>query len=243
MTCSASSTRVFTDISGTTGAFNLEPGSYRVVVSHGYEYDVYDEAITVTAGGTTTVDATVNQVVDTTGFVSIDTHVHMINSPDSAVSRERRIISMIAEGVDYFVNTDHDFVHSLSDEIAALGAGSLVGNSPSIESTTSHYGHFNTWPVTVDNARIDGGAIDWSAHLGLGSGYPSGGRYDSLPSEIFTEGHAYPGTQVIQVNHFNSGTLGHFNMLGHRHHAGSADDQQRRVPLRGRHQRRASPAR
>jgi len=202
----------FADSSGTT-EFNLEPGSYHVVVSHGYEYDVYDEVITVTGAGTTTVDATVNQVVDTTGFVSIDTHVHMINSPDSAVSNERRIVSMLAEGVDFFVNTDHDFVHSLADEIAAMGVGALVGNAPSLETTTSHYGHFNTWPVTV-NGELDGGAIDWSAHLGLGSGYPSDGRYDSEPGEIFAAGHAYPGTQVIQINHFNSGTLGHFNMLG-----------------------------
>lgn len=204
----------FTGINGTTGAFNLEPGNYHVVVSHGYEFDVYDEVITVTAGGTTTVDATVNRVVDTTGFVSIDTHVHMINSPDSTISRERRILTMIAEGVEFFVNTDHDFVHSLTDDIADMGAGGLVGNAPSVETTTSHYGHFNTWPITVDDARIDGGAIDWSAHNGLGSGYPSGGRYDSLPSEIFAAAAAYPDSQVIQINHFNSGTLGHFNMLG-----------------------------
>lgn len=206
----------FADSSGTTGSFDLEPGSYHVVVSHGYEYDVYDEVINVTAGATTTVNATVNQVVDTAGFVSIDTHVHMLNSPDSNVSRERRIISMLGEGVDFFVNTDHDFTHSLADEIADLGVGSLVGNAPSVETTTSHYGHFNTWPITVDGGAVDGGAIDWSFHLGdvNGSGYPSDGAYDNLPSEIFAEAVAYPGNRVVQVNHFNSGTLGHFNMLG-----------------------------
>lgn len=205
----------FADSSGTV-SFDLEPGDYRVVVSHGYEYDVYDEAITVTAGNTNTVNATVNQVVDTTGFVSIDTHVHMINSPDSTVSRERRIISMLAEGVDFFVNTDHDFTHDLSDEVAALGVGSLIKTAPSNETTTSHYGHFNTWPITVDSNQIDGGAIDWSYHLGdvNGSSYPSDGAYDNLPGEIYDIGHAFPGPQVIQVNHFNSGTLGHFNMLG-----------------------------
>jgi hypothetical protein len=210
----------FTDISGTTGAFSLEPGTYRVVVSHGYEYDVYAEPITVTAGNTTTVNATVNRVVDSSGFVSIDTHVHMINSPDSAVSRENRIISMIAEGVDFFVNTDHDFVHSLSDEITAMGAGGLVANAPSVETTTSHYGHFNTWPLTVDGSQVAGGAPDWSYRPGdfepllvpAGPSYPAQGAYDRVPSEIFADFN--PATQVVQVNHFNSGTLGHFNMLG-----------------------------
>ncbi|MFN2375141.1 MAG: hypothetical protein ABR538_01305 [Candidatus Binatia bacterium] len=207
---------VFADASGTTGSFNLEPGTYHVVVSHGYEYDVYDEIITVTAGGTNTVNAVVNQVVDTTGFVSIDTHVHMINSPDSAVSRERRIISMLAEGVDFFVNTDHDFTHDLSDEVAGLGVGALIGTAPSVEATTSHYGHFNIWPITVDGGQLAGGTPDWSFHPGdlNGAGYPSNGVYDLLPGEIYDSGQAYPGAQVIQVNHFNSGTLGHFNMLG-----------------------------
>ncbi|MFN2425756.1 MAG: hypothetical protein ABR587_04860 [Candidatus Binatia bacterium] len=207
---------VFADQTGTTGSFDLEPGNYRVVVSHGYEYDVYDEAITVTAGNTTTVDAVVNQVVDTTGFVSIDTHVHMINSPDSAVSLNRRIISMLAEGVDFFANTDHDFTHDMSDEIAAMGVGSLIANAPSNETTTSHYGHFNTWPMAVDPLQLDGGAVDWSFHVGdvNGASYPSNGAYDNLPSEIYAIGNAAPGTQVIQVNHFNSGTLGHFNSLG-----------------------------
>ena len=205
----------FADASGTTGAFNLQPGSYHVVVSHGYEYDAYDQAITVVAGANPDVNATVHHVVDTTGFVSIDTHVHMINSPDSTISLNRRITSMIAEGVDFFVNTDHDFVHDLSDDIAAMGVGSLVGNAPSVETTTSHYGHFNIWPLTnVDGADIDGGAIDWSAHLGTGTGYPSGVFYDSTPGEIFAAGQAYSGTQVVQINHFNSGTLGHFNALG-----------------------------
>jgi hypothetical protein len=204
---------VFADQTGTTGEFDLEPGTYHVVVSHGYEYDVYDEVITVTAGNTNTVNATVNQVVDTAGFVSIDTHVHMLNSPDSAVSRERRIVSMLAEGVDFFVNTDHDFAHDLSDEIADMGVGSLIANRPSAETTTSHYGHFNMWPITV-NSEIDGGVYDWSSHNGVGPGFPSGGAYDSNPAEIYAAGHAYPGTQVVQINHFNSGTLGHFNSMG-----------------------------
>lgn len=205
---------VFADATGTTGNFDLEPGSYHVVVSHGYEYDVYDEVINVTAGGATVVNGVVNQVVDTTGFVSIDTHVHAINSPDSGVSLDRRIISMLGEGVDFFVNTDHDFTHDMSDDIANMGVGALIGNAPSMETTTSHYGHFNTWPITVDPDRVDGGALDWSFHVGdvNGASYPSDLAYDLLPSEIF--GAANPLTQVIQVNHFNSGTLGHFNMLG-----------------------------
>ena len=204
----------FADTTGTTGTFDLEPGDYNVVVSHGYEYDVDSEVIQSQEGLGTVVNAVVNRVIDTSGFVSIDTHVHMINSPDSTITREARILSMIAEGVDFFANTDHDFTHSLSDEIAAMGAGSLIANAASSETTTSHYGHFNMWPTTVDTAQLTGGAVDWSAHNDIGPGYPEDGFYDSTPAEIFADGAAFGGTQVIQINHFNSGTLGHFNMLG-----------------------------
>ncbi len=204
----------FADASGSTGAFKLEPGSYHVVVSHGPEFDAYDEVINLTAGGSATVNATVNRVVDTSGFVSMDNHVHMLYSPDSEVSPERRITTMLAEGVDYFSSTDHDFVHSLSDQISSMGVGGLIASAPSDEITTSHYGHFNVWPLTVNAAKVDGGAFDWGrAGETNGAGYPSDGSYDVAPRDIF--GAFNPTTQVIQINHFNSGSgLGNYSMLG-----------------------------
>ncbi len=203
----------FADHSGDTGTVNIEPGQYHVVVSHGPEYDVFDQAVTISPGATTTINATVNQVVDTSGFVSIDTHVHMINSPDSAVTREERIVSMLAEGVDFFVPTDHDHVHDLSDDIAAIGATGLVATAPSDEITTFSYGHFNVWPLAVDPNSIIGGALDWGrAGEPAGFGFVEHGSYDLLPAEIF--GSFNPAAQVVQINHFNSGTLGHFNNLG-----------------------------
>src|SRR6185369_5442839 len=113
---------LFADHNGDSGTVPLEPGSYHIVVSHGAEYDAYDQAVTITAGNTTTINAVVHQVVDTTGFVSVDTHVHMLESPDSAVTDVNRIISQMAEGVDFFTPTDHDHVHDLTGTIAAMGA-------------------------------------------------------------------------------------------------------------------------
>jgi hypothetical protein len=204
---------LFADQSGDTGTNPLQPGNYHLVVSHGTEYDVYAQPITITAGNTTTINATVNQVVDTSGFVSMDTHVHMINSPDSNISIRRRVTTMLAEGVDFFVPTDHDFVHDIADDIAAMGATGLVGTAPSNEITTFSYGHFNVWPQTVNSSKVTGGALDWGRDGQVaGEGYPVDGSYDLLPSEIY--GAFNPATQVIQINHFNSGTLGHFNNLG-----------------------------
>jgi hypothetical protein len=203
----------FADNSGDSGTLNLEPGNYHIVVSHGPEYDAFAQPLTISAGATTTVNAVVHQVVDTAGFVSMDTHVHAISSPDSTVTYKGRIASMLAEGVDFFVSTDHDHIHDSSPEIAEMGASSLVGTAPSDEITTFSYGHFNIWPLTVNNAKVNGGAVDWGRDgTTPGAGYPSNGSYDLLPGEIF--GGFDPATHVIQINHFNSGTLGHFNNLG-----------------------------
>ncbi len=199
---------LFSDHSGDTGDIELEPGSYHVVVSHGNEYDVHSEPVTIVAGQATTINATVNQVIDSAGFVSIDTHVHMIMSPDSGVTREKRITTMLAEGVDFFVPTDHDQVHDLEDDVAAMGASAHVKTAPSDEITTFTYGHFNVWPLAVDDSSIIGGALDW----GRGPGYPSAGAYDLSPAEIYASFDT--ANQVIQINHFNSGVLGHFNNLG-----------------------------
>lgn len=204
---------LFADNSGDTGTYSLQPGNYHLVVSHGPEYDAFAQALTITAGATTTVNATVNHVVDTTGFVTMDTHVHMITSHDSNVSIRRRITTMLAEGVEFFVPTEHDAVRDISADVAAMSASSLVKTAPSDEITTFAYGHFNVWPLVADTSQVDGGALDWGrAGEPPGEGYPSDGSYDLSPSEIINTFN--PATQVIQINHFNSGDFGNFKLLG-----------------------------
>ena len=232
----------FADASGTTGTFELEPGTYRAVVSHGYEFDVDSQPLVVTEGANTTINATVHHVVDTTGFVSIDTHVHMINSPDSTITRERRITSMIAEGVDFFVNTDHDFVHSLADEISNMGVGSKIANSPAVEVTTSHYGHFNVWPLTVDNAQLADVYVEAFRQTNADN------LADVLTAVFAAERNLY-GRRCV------SGYAGHpdqplqqrdarpLQRARHRHGAEPAGQQQRCVSLRRWHRCASDPAR
>ena len=61
----------------------IAPGTYDVVVSRGYEYEVERQTVTVTAGQTTQVDALLDHVVDTTGVQCADFHVHTWRSNDS----------------------------------------------------------------------------------------------------------------------------------------------------------------
>src|SRR5262249_19644423 len=141
---------LFFDQHGTSGTAPLEPGSYQVVVSHGPEFSIDPQNVTITAGMTTTVNAQVARVVDSSGFVASDFHVHSIESPDSAVARKDRVITMLAEGVDFFTPSDHDIRTDYAPDVAALGASSLISTAVDAEITTFDYGHFNAWPVTID---------------------------------------------------------------------------------------------
>jgi hypothetical protein len=87
--------------------------------------------------------------------VSADYHVHMINSPDCDVTKDERILTMLAEGVDYFVASDHDFRTDLHPDIARLGAQERVASVVSEEITTFDLGHFNIWPLAADPWRRD----------------------------------------------------------------------------------------
>ena len=201
---------VFVDQAGDSGEFFLEPGSYRVVVSHGLEYSIFEQPITVTAGALTTVNAQIAQVIDTSGFISGDFHVHAINSPDGEVTNVERVISMLAEGVDFFTPSDHQFRTDFTPVIASLGVGSLISAAPGSENTTSDYGHFNAWPMTIDPNQVNGGALDWASEgvppvpPPAGQDFPSFGNYMMPPAEIFANLLADPGVNTVQINHIDS---------------------------------------
>jgi hypothetical protein len=208
----------FLDQSGDSGAFPIPPSDYEVIVTRGPEYSAYRQRITVEADETATVDAVLAHVVDTTGFVSTDYHVHLIDSPDSNVTRDDRIRTMAAEGVNYFVASDHDFLTDLRPDIERLGLQGFVAASVSSEITTFDIGHFNAWPLQRLPDTHTGGSIDWGrAGVPPGQDFPSLGSYDLSPAELFAtaRGRIVPGIDgVVQVNHINSGTLGFLHLAG-----------------------------
>jgi hypothetical protein len=207
----------FAGPSGDTGVFAVPPGDYQFVVSHGPEYSAFKTTLTVTAGSETTpqvIPATLEHVVDTTGFISSDAHVHMIASPDAFVSKNDRIITMLAEGVDYLVASDHDFLTDLTNDVAALGASSLIKTAVSDEITYFTEGHFGAYPLSFPAipGSVTNGAVDWGDPTAApGLGYPSDGSYNLSPEEMVTlvKGAPYNAI-VVQSNHFYT----HFGNLG-----------------------------
>ena len=193
----------FAGLSGSIGPVPLEPGSYRVVVSHGIEYSAYTQDITVSAGATSTVNAQLARVTDTTGLISGDFHVHSIDSADCRISRADRVVSMLAEGVDFFTPSDHDYRSDFAPTIAALGAGALIKTATSAEITTFDYGHFIAWPLSVDPTKVNGGSIDFGGAAPDGQDFPSFGNYSLTPGEIIAAARA-DGATTVQINHVHS---------------------------------------
>jgi len=202
----------FADDSGDTGDLPLEPGSYRVYVSHGTEYSIDFEDVVITAGNTTTVNGVVERVIDSTGFVSGDFHVHSIDSPDSAISRVDRVVSMLGEGVDFFAATDHDFRSDFTPTITSLGVGSLLATAVGQEMTSFDYGHFNAWPLDLDPLVVNNGFVDHGGAAPDGEDYPSAGYYSEAPVDIIAMAHGEysGGPNTVQINHIHS----HFGVDG-----------------------------
>ncbi|MGB5503021.1 MAG: hypothetical protein WBM75_11525, partial [Polyangiales bacterium] len=165
-----------TDADG-SGALELPPGTYMVYASRGLEYTIDSQSITVTSGGTTNVSLGIERVVDTSGYVSMDFHVHSGKSFDSSLPLVDRVASFLAEGVEVMVSTDHDFISNYAPMISSLSAedeiNSIIGNEltggipvpadPTQDGTVfpEGIGHWNAWPLTViENNRRNGAPPD-----------------------------------------------------------------------------------
>lgn len=185
---------------------DVPPGDYVVWVSRGAEWSLEKREVTAVAGETKALEVKLEHVVDTTGWMSGDLHVHAISSPDSVVANVDRLVSFMAEGTDVLVSTDHEIIFDFSPVLATIPNGDkFLKTITGLELTTFDYGHYNSFPLVRDNSMRNGGAPDW------GNGNDRG----MTPGDIFETLHSLPGSneRVIQLNHAR-GMLGGFSAMG-----------------------------
>ena len=101
----------------------LPPGDYRVLVSHGPEYGLWKKAIRVSRKQGQTLRARIPHIAKTPGWASADLHVHSAPSPDSTISLADRITSLVAEGIDFAIPTDHNHITDFSPTLERMAAG------------------------------------------------------------------------------------------------------------------------
>lgn len=182
----------------------LPNGQYRVIVTHGPEWSLHDETVEVTETFRPDVVAALTQVVDPGDYVGCDLHVHAAPSPDSGVSLDDRVRSLVAEGIEFAIPTDHNHVTDYAESVRSVG-GDAAGflTIPGVEATTWNpaFGHFNAYPVPLDPTD------------------PSGGAPNALETDardLFARLHALSPLTVVQVNHPRSeGGIGYFDVEGY----------------------------
>ena len=181
-----------------SGSRLIPPGHYHVYVGRGPEYTQHEEDITVTADKVIDIKAELERVVDTTGWISADLHVHAIPSFDAPVPLVERMRSLAGVGVEVGVATDHNRITDYGPAISDAGLkgkmASVVGDE--ITSVGTEFGHFNAFPLRTNVE-------------------PPATR-DVAPKDLFAEMRAAgvsPGAIVLQVNHPRMSDIGYFDLL------------------------------
>ena len=177
-----------------TGTQRLLPGEYTATLSRGYEFEIDRQVITLVAGQATELSSVLVRAFDTPGFAAADFHCHDSASPDSTQPYATKVAGQAADGLDFFVTTNHDAMVDLSPEIATQGLGAMLSAEIGIE-ISPPYGHSNALGVTPTADTPQYNPIAWADYDALGQ----------MTAPIFPpatwEQARGMGARVIQVNH------------------------------------------
>lgn len=137
----------------------LPVDEYRIVVSHGPEYDRHEQTIAVVDGHTTQVAVTLNHSVDTAGWVSSDFHSHSSPSGDNTGSQLGRVLNLVAEHIEFAPCTEHNRVDTYEPHIEALGIKNFLATVSGMELTGQPLplNHQNAFPMKFTPHVQDGG--------------------------------------------------------------------------------------
>jgi hypothetical protein len=148
------------------------------------------------------------RVVPTPGFVSGEFHQHATASLDSDVAVADRVLSNVAEGVDFAVSSDHDIVTDFGPVIEELGVRDLIASLTGTE-VSPVWGHFGAYPMTPSVERTGRGALPLAYLRDDGSL----GWWEAT-SEMFPKLRDEYGARLIQVNHGRDGGSAYFSSFG-----------------------------
>ena len=200
----------------------VPPGSWQVVVSRGYEYELVSQTVTVVANATVPVTAAMERVVDTTDTQCGDFHVHTWRSNDSGDDALTKVAQAVADGVELPVRSDHEWVSDFSKEIAQLGVGAFAASIGSIELTSFEiWGHMGVFPLTPDPTQVNNGAPKWQTFPT--AAHPETPFATLSPPEVFDTVRARPEAPIVIINHPHGG-VNYFPYVGYDPATGIATD-------------------
>ncbi|MBX3128080.1 MAG: CehA/McbA family metallohydrolase [Polyangiaceae bacterium] len=179
---------------GGAGRVSLPPGRYRVLATHGPEYTIVEQEVSVSARDGVVMRGALTRVVDTTGWVACDFHLHAEPSGDSNVPLRDRLVALLAEDVRFAVATDHNHITDYGPTLRTLETAALV-TAVGVELTTRDFGHFNAFPLPPE--------------------LPMPQIAGATPATLFAEMRANVPGVLLQVNHPRMGhSIGYFDQVG-----------------------------
>jgi hypothetical protein len=173
----------------------LPPGTWAWTLSRGMEFTYATGEVTVEAGQEAQIEVTLERVMQTPGFVAGEFHQHQSPSLDSEVAVRDRVLSNLAEGVDFAVSSDHDIVTDFGPVIRELGIEQELATLVGAE-ISPLWGHFGIYPLEVDPDASGRGApaLAWRDQEGEIDRVETG-------QQLIERARTLYGARLVQVNH------------------------------------------
>ncbi|UCE39736.1 MAG: PHP domain-containing protein [Candidatus Aminicenantes bacterium] len=173
----------------------LPIGNYLIYASRGPEYTLETKIVEIFQDDSKELVFRIDKVVNTENLISVDPHMHTIYS-DGRMDIAERIKSVVAEGVDVAVATDHNYINDYQPTLHKLGLNKYLATIVGNEVTKGGVIHYNTYPLLRRENEPNNGAIN-----------PR--RETATP--MFQDSRKKDPEALLQVNHPRSGRIGYFN--------------------------------
>ncbi len=173
----------------------IPAGTYLVYASRGPEYSLDQKVVEVLSDRPLELVFRVDRVVKTPGLISLDPHLHTLHS-DGRMRIPERLRSVVAEGVDVAVASDHNCLIDYSPDLKKLGLNNSLAVITGNEVTTGYVIHYNTYPLELRPHEEGSGAIN---------------PRSQQATPLFEASRKKDPAAILQVNHPRSGTIGYFN--------------------------------
>ncbi len=177
----------------------LAPGRYLLSASYGPLYTTDRQVVEVLSGRSRELTFRLEKAVNLKGYISVDPHLHTINS-DGSLSLPERLRSIVAENLDVAIATDHNYVTDYQPELNRLGLEAYLRVFPGVEVTPlNSYLHLNNYPIAIEPGEKTRGAI-----------IPI---FEKV-RDLFKACRQKNPASLLQLNHPRAGNLGYFENIG-----------------------------
>lgn len=173
----------------------LPVGTYLVYASRGPDYSLVYKVVEILKGKTQELVFQIDRVVERKNLISIDPHMHTLAS-DGRVGVPERVKSVVAEGVDVAVATDHNLISDYRPALKILGLEKYLAVISGNEVTRDGLIHYNSYPLECRKEEERNGAISPLA--------------EEAPA-LFEASLRKDPQALIQVNHPRDEDIGYFN--------------------------------